>query len=188
LYLDSQTQDNTDNDNDGVHNDSANGFAGGAPGAANPQAAYMNVGVRSAYTMQAFQGSRLLPTDAGNINTMGDEVVCSDAVTGAQRWSVKLEGDLKKVGGSLAAPPAEVGGKLFITTLKGKILVVEPATGTTSRTFEVGSPVRAQPVVHDGWIYVGTVDGQLVAIDTGERRWTGWSHWGGNAQRTGKQG
>ena len=52
-------------------------------------------------------------------------------------------------------------------------------------TWEVGGTVRAQPSVVDGWIYVGTEDGRLVAIDTGEATLTGWAMWGGNAARTG---
>lgn len=49
----------------------------------------------------------------------------------------------------------------------------------------IGSPIRSQPVVDDGWIYVGTEDGKLVAIDTKDPSVTGWPTWGGNAQRTG---
>jgi putative pyrroloquinoline-quinone-binding quinoprotein len=40
-------------------------------------------------------------------------------------------------------------------------------------------------VVEGGWIYVGTEDGRLVAIQTGKRELTGWPMWGGNAARSG---
>jgi outer membrane protein assembly factor BamB len=53
------------------------------------------------------------------------------------------------------------------------------------KTWKIDGRVRAQPVVHDGWIYVGTEDGRLVAIDTRDKKLTGWSMWGGNAQRSG---
>ena len=45
--------------------------------------------------------------------------------------------------------------------------------------------MRSQPVAVDGWIYVGTEDGRLVAIDTKDASLTGWPMWGGNAARTG---
>jgi len=87
-------------------NDAANGFSGGAPVAANPLAAKGNVGQDNVFSMQAFQGSRVLATRWGNINTMGDEVVCTDPATGEKRWTKSLAGDLAKTGGFLAAPPA----------------------------------------------------------------------------------
>ena len=45
--------------------------------------------------------------------------------------------------------------------------------------------IRSQPIMVDGWIYVGTEDGRLVGIDTHELDITGWTTWGGDAARTG---
>jgi len=53
---------------------------------------------------------------------MGDSIVCNDPKTGKELWSYKLEGDLKKQGGFLGAPPAAAGGHLIATTLKGDVL------------------------------------------------------------------
>jgi outer membrane protein assembly factor BamB len=47
--------------------------------------------------------------------------------------------------------------------------------------------VRSQPVVEDGWVYVGTSDGKLVAIDTGDKSLTGWPMWGRDAARSGRK-
>ena len=136
-------------------------------------------------TLQAFQGSRVLSDGQRNITTMGDEVVCTDPVTGAKLWSVQLAGDLARAGGSLAAPPAAAGGRLFVATLAGEVLQMSPETGAIERRYPVGAPVRSQPVIDGGWIYVGTEDGRLVAIDTKDAALTGWPMWGGNAARTG---
>jgi len=54
-----------------------------------------------------------------NFNCMGDEICCTDPKDGKTRWSVKLKGDLEKVGGHLAAPPAAAGGSIFLATLEG---------------------------------------------------------------------
>lgn len=184
-YLDHAVQSKSELAAQAAGNDAANGFAGGAPAAANPKAALGNVGQSNVFSMQAFQGSRVLATRWGNVNTMGDEVVCTDPATGEKRWTHKLSGDLAKAGGFLAAPPAEAGGHVFVGTLAGEVLQLDPTSGAVQRRFAVGHPVRSQPVVEGGWLYVGTDDGHLVGIDTGDAALTGWPQWGADAARTG---
>src|SRR5262249_55663032 len=62
--------------------DAGNGFAAGAPAAANSMAAIMNVGQGNVSTMQAFQGSRILNMAGCNYACMGDEVVATNPVDG----------------------------------------------------------------------------------------------------------
>jgi outer membrane protein assembly factor BamB len=135
--------------------------------------------------MQAFQGSRILYYRDSNFNCMGDEIVCTDPSTGKKRWAVKLEGDLKKEGGFLGSPPAAAGGQLFLTTLKGEVLRMDPDNGKITERYKVESPVRFQPAVEGGKIYVGTQTGKVVCIDAGDANFTGWPCWGGNAAHTG---
>ena len=122
---------------------------------------------------------------AWNYNCQGDELFCTNAESGKHRWSLKLKGDLKKVGGALAAPPILAGGRLFVATLDGKILQLQPESGKTEKTYEVGGALRTQPVLVGGKLYVGTAEGKLICIDTGNKKFTGWSAWGGNAAHTG---
>jgi Ca-activated chloride channel homolog len=165
--------------------DAGNGFAGGAPAAANPSVALKNIGKGNVSTLQAFQGSRVLNAGNMNFNCMGDQVLCTDPVSGKTAWSLKLEGDMQKEGGYLAAPPAAAGGQIFLATLKGEVLQLEPTKGTVTHRYPVGAALRFQPTIQDGRIYVGTQDGQVVCIDTGDKKLTGWSTWGGNAAHTG---
>jgi outer membrane protein assembly factor BamB len=165
--------------------DAANGFAGGAPAAANASVAEDNIGQANVSTLQAFQGSRLLNSWGRNFSCMGDEIVCADPRTGKNLWSVKLQGDLKKQGGFLAAPPAAAGGQLFLATLNGAVLQLDPTNGKVTKTHKVGAAVRQQPAIVGGRIFVGTQDGKLVVIDTGDRKLTGWTTWGGNSAHTG---
>ena len=120
-----------------------------------------------------------------NFNCMGDQVVCTDVSSGKVAWSMKLDGDLEKEGGYLAAPPAAAGGQIFLATLKGEVLQLEPAKGTINKRYPIGAALRFQPTIEDGRIYVGTQNGQIFCVDTGDRKLTGWSTWGGNAAHTG---
>ena len=115
----------------------------------------------------------------------GDELICTNAHDGKAVWKVKLEGDLKKEGGFLAAPPAAAGGQIFLTTLTGEVLQLDPQGGKIGKRHKVGFASRFQPAIVNGRIYVGTQCGKLVCIDTGNPKFTGWTMWGGNAARTG---
>ncbi len=183
-YLDGKVQDRSAIKMAGQALDAKNGFAAGAPMAANPTAAYKNIGQGNVSTMQAFQGSRILHYKDANYNCMGDELINTDPKDGKLRWKVKLNGNLAKQGGHLAAPPAAAGGQLFLATVQGEILQVDPDKGTTTKTYKVGAPIRSQPTIEGGRIYVGTQDGRVICINTGDARFTGWCTWGANMAHT----
>lgn len=184
-YLDVAVQSRSSKKGSSMALDAANGFGGGAPAAANAQAAGANIGQDNVSSLQAFEGSRLLHMHGNNFSCMGDEFVCASPKDGKTLWKVKLQGDLEKEGGFLGSSPAAAGGMLFITTLKGEVLQIDPKQEKVVKTYSVKSPLGSQPVIADGRIYVGTQDGQLVCIDTGDLRFTGWAAWGGSAAHTG---
>ena len=184
-YLDPKVQEKSALKDQAKGLDAGNGFAGGAPASANYAAAAGNIGQSNVSSMQAFQGSRILNYKDSNFNCMGDEIVSTDPATGKRRWGVKLDGDLKKEGGHLASPPAAAGGQLFLATLKGEVLRLDPDKGEVTARYAVDCPVRFQPAVEGGRIYVGTQTGKVVCIDAGDAKYTGWSCWGGNAAHTG---
>jgi len=184
-YIDGKVQGKSAHASKAKEDDASNGFSGGAPAAAAPDLAMSQVGVGSVSSMQGFQGSRVLRIGDKNVNTMGDEVIATDRETGSTLWSYKLKGDTKSEGGFLGTAPLAAGASVLLGTLEGKVLKLDPKTGTPTAVYTIGAPVRSQPVVDSGWIYVGTEDGKLVAINTGDASITGWPTWGGNAQRTG---
>lgn len=184
-YIDKDVQRNSAHATKALAEDSSNGFSGGAPQAAAAGYAFDNVGVSSVSSMQSFQGSRIVKLKDRNVNTMGDEVIATDSETGKTLWSYKLTGQLKQQGGFLGTAPLAAGTSVLFATLKGDVVRLDQKSGQVVATYAVGAPVRSQPVVANGWIYVGTDDGRLVAIDTKDPTVTGWPTWGGNAQRTG---
>lgn len=187
-YLDAGVQSTTTYSSFGESLDAGNGFGGGAPVSANAGVAMETVGQGTVSRLQGYQGSRVVNLGVMNVSTMGDEVVSTDARTGETRWVHRIDGDIASSGGFLAAPPAVAGGRLVIATLAGQVKVLDPASGAVQRTFDLQAPIRSQPVVHEGWIYVGTEDGRLIGVDSGDPTLTGWSQWGGNAARTGSAG
>lgn len=164
--------------------DSGNGFSGGAPQSANAKTAMETVGVGSVSSMQGFQGSRVLQMGKRNVNTMGNEVIATDADTGSVLWKETLAGD-ETAGGALGTAPVPAGNSILFATLEGEVRRLDAGNGKLLHRYPVGGRVRSQPVIAEGWIYVGTEDGRLVAIDTKDASVDGWPTWGGNAQRTG---
>ena len=184
-HVDDRVQNSTEHAKKSKKEDASNGFGDGAPSSANASVAGRTVGVTSVSSMQNFQGSRIVMLRDRSVNTMGDEVIATSADSGALLWKYKLDGDVRKDGGFLGTAPLAAGSSVLFGTLKGDVVRLDQKSGKTIAKYGVGSPVRSQPIVHDGWIYVGTDDGRLVAIDTKDKSLTGWPTWGGNAQRTG---
>lgn len=184
-YLEEKVQAEAEMKKTGDKLDASNGFGGGAPATAKAGEAARNVGQSNVATLQSFQGSRVLRYGSRNMACMGDEVVCTDPVEGKQLWSLKLKGDLVKAGGFLGAPPVAAGSSLFMTTLAGTVLQIDPASGETRKSWDVKHEMRFPPAVEGGRIFAGTQDGRMVCIETGDPKNSGWPQWGGNAQRTG---
>ena len=111
-------------------------------------------------------------------------MICSNAKNGDDIWSLKINGDMHAKGGFMATPPLEVNGRIIIATIDGKVFIINSETGEKEKTYTINHAVRYQPVVSKGWIYASTVDGYVVAINTRNEQYTGWSMWGGNAART----
>jgi outer membrane protein assembly factor BamB len=187
VYIDAAVQKASKLAGDSSKLDAQNGFGSGAPESAAAHKALANIGQGSVSSLQTFQGSRLLRMGELQMNVMGDEVVCTTAEDGKERWRQKIKGDMASAGGALASPPAAAGGSLFVATLGGEVLRYDAATGAVRTRYAIGAPVRSQPVVDGGMLYAGTEDGKLVAIDLRDAHLTGWPQWGGNAARTGVQ-
>lgn len=181
-YLDKKVQNASGLKKSSAQMDAGNGFAGGAPASANWHAAEANIGYSNVSSLQAFQGSRGVYTNGNLYSTMGDEVICTDA-RGDVKWKHKLDGDMEKEGGFMGTPPIFVNGYLIVATYSGEILIINEM-GKLINKYAINNPVRYQPVVDKGWIYVTTTNGRLYAIDTGNPMITGWNMWGANAART----
>ena len=120
--------------------------------------------------MQSHQGSRVLLFEDHLVAAMGDEIVSTDNKTGKTRWKRKIDGDMAKLGGALVTAPAAAGDANFVGTTAGEVWRLNPKSGEVAQRWTVGGPVRSQPVIEGGWIYVATENGRLVGIDTQEPR------------------
>jgi outer membrane protein assembly factor BamB len=105
--------------------------------------------------------------------------------SGKVLWEEKMAGDLRKSGGQLASPPAYAGGKLVVGTLAGAIEAYDAKSGVRAFTIPIGEPIRFQPVLAAGRVFVGTERGTLVSVATGDASLDRWTMWGGGARHNG---
>lgn len=108
------------------------------------------------------------------INAKGLE---SFTKTGTVKWTVPF-----RVNNNFHHFLATAGSKYLLASANNsKILLVESLTGKKVREFNIPDILYSEPVISNGWIYCGTKNGKLVAINTKNKGITGWEQWGMNA-------
>lgn len=184
-YLDPEVQRNSSYNKAQKADDSSVGFSTG-PATAKLGAAEGNIGQATVRGLWEFQGSRPTMVDGKLFVSFGDALTCIDPKTQKVVWERKLDGDLDSVGGHMATPPSAAGGRLYLGTADGWLLVYNQRDGSLVWKGNVGEPIRFQPAVAGGWVFVGTTSGNLIALDMEDRSADGWYMWGGAAGHNGK--
>ncbi len=144
-------------------------------------AQYPNLAELDADFRMNYNGSRILHYRGKNYNVMADKLYCSDPESGNVLWTKVLPGVAMSDDKPTEGMPIVVNGKLIVPTKSGKLQVYNPLNGNLEKEFDIGATPNNQAIVHDGWIYSGTVEGKLVSINTKDKNFTGWPMWGLNA-------
>ena len=127
-----------------------------------------------------YNGARPLFYQGKLYSTLGNELICAEAYTGAIVWSAKLGEQRKSTDPALATMPTLVAGKIALSTRDGKLNFYDPNSGKMVREFDLEAQLWTQASVNEGWIYSGSKDGKTIAYNTREPALTGWPMWGGN--------
>ncbi len=127
----------------------------------------------------SFEGARPVVRDGVVYTAMGDRVEARDAKTEALKWTRQYS---KGVGTREIGSVIVAGNLAIVTTRDGKLIGLDRETGMQRMAFDFGTPVSSQPIVAEGWMYVATNKGQILAFDLGQKSMDGWHMWGGNAQ------
>ncbi len=165
--------------------DTSVGFAT-APATAGVTAAESNVGQNTVQGLWEYQGSRPCVVGGRLFLTQGDQLVALDVDSGARLWSVAITGVLASDGGHLASPPSAAGGKLYLAGVRGDIVVVDQQDGHVERTIHTGAPMRFQPAIAGGMVFVGAANGRVMGLDLHDATADGWTMWGGSAAHNGR--
>lgn len=164
--------------------DAAVGFAS-APGTAKLTQAESNLGVGTVSGVWAYQGSRPLVAAGISYAAMGDAVRAVDVKSGKIIWEKRYR-PKEEIGGRVLTPPAKAGDNLYFASTDGDVICVRAGDGDEIWRFSVGEPVRFQPAVMDGKVYVGTDNGNIFCVDVADPAAHGWAMWGGKAGHNGR--
>ncbi len=184
-YLSHEAQSKTEYYTAQKSDDSSVGFST-APSTAKTNEAAMNIGQSTVRGLWEYQGSRNVIVGDKIYNSMGDVIQEVDRKTGKVNWEKKLEGDMKNLGGHLVTPAAIGGSKMVVGTSTGLVICFDRNNGKKLWEVNVGAPIRFQPSLYKGNVYVGTTNGKLICIKTNDNELDGWTMWGGGPEHNGK--
>jgi outer membrane protein assembly factor BamB len=111
----------------------------------------------------------------------GKSLVCFDPKQFTIVWTIDLAKRTGMTEDEFAAMPAAANKKIVVSTLSGKVLVVDPLNGIIETTYDLETALKFQPVINEGWIYAGSKEGKLISYNTGNPLLTGWPMWSMNA-------
>lgn len=166
---------------DQIKLDSSVGFSS-APQAANLDAANSNVGVNTVAAGWAYQGSRAVYSRGRMLNAQGRFLNCLSAADGSEVWRAEVNGKSLATDSQAFVPPSLGEEYLYLCSVGGHVISVRQKDGQIGFMYRLGYPVVFQPALANGNIYVGTANGYLVCLKTGQKDADGWYAWGGNAQ------
>lgn len=166
--------------------DSGVGFGGGAPAAAQMEKAKNNVGVSTVAGGWAFQGSRAAFGRGAFINAQGADVKATDSLSSKSKWEASFRGKDVRADSQVFSPPALGRRNMYLTSGAGHLVSMDQNNGKVDFMYATKQPMSFQPALAQGNVYVGTSNGLVVCIKTGDKDADGWSGWGGNAQHNKK--
>ena len=101
---------------------------------------------------------------------------------GRFRWRAEVKGAGVSDDSQVFSPPALRQNNLYLGSALGHLISINQQSGDLNFLYWMKQPITFQPMLADGNIYVGTVNGLLICLKTGDKDADGWYAWGGNAQ------
>lgn len=130
-----------------------------------------------------YQGSRPVVSEDRCFLIVGDDLRCTSVSSEETLWH-KIAGNERSPSRRLV-PPALANGKLFVTMLEGTVSCLDQVTGQDLWSCQVGELLEWSPAVQGGRVYLGTLGGGLICVETGDPADTGWPMWGGGPGHNG---
>jgi Ca-activated chloride channel family protein len=161
--------------------DSSVGFSQ-APASANLGAANKQLGVNTVAGAWAYQGSRAVYRKGQMLNAQGRYLNSIGAKDGRFNWRAEVSGAGIGENSQVFSPPALGSQYMYLSSTLGHLLGVRQQDGDVKFIYSLNQPMPFQPSLAQGNIYVGTANGMLICLKTGDLDADGWYEWGGNAQ------
>jgi len=160
--------------------DASVGFSS-APAAAKMATANTQLGVNSIVGGWAYQGSRVAHGNGQFYNAQGLTLNGMSA-SGKAVWRSEARGKNINTGQQLFSPPSMGAHNMYLGSGMGYVAAVRQSDGAPKFLYNFKEPIVFQPALANGNVYMGTANGLLICLKTGDKDADGWTMWGGNAQ------
>jgi len=130
----------------------------------------------SASVLMSYSRNRVLLSKGHYYQINSNGLQAFSGLDGNIQWSLPITSNL-----SYHPILAFAGKYLLASTHSTKLALIDRVKGYKVKEFFVSELISSEPVIANGWIYCGTKNGKLVAINTKDKSISGWSQWGMNA-------
>lgn len=111
-----------------------------------------------------------------------NQITCYHAETGDKLWQQTVIIRNPDTNYAITTQPVYAGNNIVVASQDGNIKIYDAKFGKLINEFGVQSVIVTEPVVFDGWIYAGALDGKLVAINSKDKTISGWPMWKGTGR------
>lgn len=139
-----------------------------------------NIKSISGYTLMHYTGMQPLIIKDKLYSVTDNQITCYHAETGSKIWQRNIIVKNADTNYAIATQPVYAGNKIVVASQDGNVKIFDSEFGKLINEYGVQFPIVTEPVIHDGWIYAGALDGKFVAINTKDKTLTGWPMWKGN--------
>lgn len=129
----------------------------------------------------AHQGSRMAMANGRMMNAQGNVIRSYRANDSEVRWQASAKGKSVSNSDQQFSPPALGKKNMYLCSAQGHVLSIDQDTGDVKFMYATNQPTAFQPILVNGNIYVGTSNGKLMCLATGDQDADGWTAWGGNS-------
>lgn len=105
-----------------------------------------------------FMSAAAVTDDVAVFGSRGRKVYCVDRKTGEIKW------EFKNTRGQIESSPVIAGDKVVVASTAGFIHLLDLNSGDELWRYEVGADIVASPAVADGYVVIGSEDGNLYAF------------------------
>lgn len=123
------------------------------------------------------------PATGANGSTAGKAAAKATAADEpTTRWEAEVKGKSISADSQVFSPPSLGKNNMYLVSQAGHLVSLNQKTGQVAFSYATNQPVAMQPALANGNVYIGTSNGMLICIKTGDPDADGWTAWGGNSQ------
>jgi eukaryotic-like serine/threonine-protein kinase len=130
----------------------------------------------------AYQGSKPVARGGRIFNAQSNYFNCVSSADGSVQWRARATGKGINADHQAFSPPALGKQNMYVCSAGGHLVCLDQKSGGVKFMYALSKPLAFQPALAEGAVFIGTADGHVLCVQTGDKDASDWHAWGGNAQ------